>query len=622
MSSLLKEEYARNFAAPGNPCCDSDGRKEAGCSPTAGDTGWRFCDSQGCDVVYFSENGDTTFTRSQLKVPVGVKETSGERPLCYCFGHSVAGITEELRLKGRSNALDDIRSKMEDPGCRCEVENPSGSCCLGSVTKGIQIAREELKMGDSNMTTSAKPAEPPARRGEKIARIGTVVSAILASSCCWLPLALLAVGVSGAGIASTLEAYRPLFIVVTFGFLAAAFYFTYRPLKVAEAGPGCCPSDTTEREDCRAPTGKRQFRIISLNKTMLWVVTALAAAFLFFPYYVGTLMGGGGGGGGGDGAMLERMNRVVFEIDGMTCEGCAATVAKAIRGVPGVQTVAVGFERREAVVGTAPCCSAPTEAIIRAVRAVGYRAAVAGSAPASNPIKPAGSTPDDCCVKPPAVRKQAVDDRKIDPERQVVFAVKGLTCPAVKGIGCGHRIAPLLERLDKIEGVETSSANGTGTMIRIVLKSGADREKAVKAVRKDLTTDKRDPTRIADDVLPKALKSEEWRGIDRIGQLTAAEFRKLNIDRVKVFADEEKLDKDVADKLVKSAENEWDRLVLSADGKDGNRPPHRTDWTGRCDQFAGMVVEQVKELLAAEQLDRLRQALACRFKGLPTSGEK
>ena len=70
----------------------------------------RFCDAKGCDVVYYG-NGQT-FTKSQARVAVGVKETSGARPLCYCFGHSVATITEELRTKGRSDALEDIRRKM------------------------------------------------------------------------------------------------------------------------------------------------------------------------------------------------------------------------------------------------------------------------------------------------------------------------------------------------------------------------------------------------------------------------------------------------------------------------------------------------------------------------------
>lgn len=63
------------------------------------------------------------------------------------------------------------------------------------------------------------------------------------------------------------EDYRPIFMVVTFGFLAGAFYLTYRPRRMAasddEAGRGPVP------------------RMIALNKIMLWAVTAMAVAFLF-----------------------------------------------------------------------------------------------------------------------------------------------------------------------------------------------------------------------------------------------------------------------------------------------------------------------------------------------------
>lgn len=75
------------------------------------DAEYRFCGSQDCDVVYFADG--QVFTKSNLKVQVGVKEVSGERPLCYCLGHSVASIKKELRTKGRSDALDDIRAKMK-----------------------------------------------------------------------------------------------------------------------------------------------------------------------------------------------------------------------------------------------------------------------------------------------------------------------------------------------------------------------------------------------------------------------------------------------------------------------------------------------------------------------------
>ena len=50
---------------------------------------------------------------------------------------SVASIKEELRTKGRSDALEDVRQKMKDQGCACEATNPSGSCCLGTVGSGL-----------------------------------------------------------------------------------------------------------------------------------------------------------------------------------------------------------------------------------------------------------------------------------------------------------------------------------------------------------------------------------------------------------------------------------------------------------------------------------------------------
>lgn len=367
LRALLREEFAELFVADGQACGSSGER----CKPVTGDTGWRFCDSPDCDVVYFSEEGDTCFTKSQLKVGVGVKETSGERPLCYCFGHSVGSIKDELRTKGRSDALEDIRAKMKDPGCHCETSNPSGSCCLGSVTKGMQIAQEELGVNDSNVTRP-KPAASSIGRGETIAKLGTVISAIMASACCWLPLVLLAVGVSGAGIAATLEAYRPLFIVVTFGFLAAAFYFTYRPKKAAAAiGRGCCATEPAEGDECCAPTDKRRFTMMTLNKAMLWVVTVLAVAFLFFPSYVGLLSGTGN-----EAAVTGNMNRAVIQIDGMTCEGCATTVAQAIRQVPGVLAVEVSYEKKQAVVGTEVCCPVPQDEIISAIEQSGFRASV------------------------------------------------------------------------------------------------------------------------------------------------------------------------------------------------------------------------------------------------------
>lgn len=74
LRALLKSEFARGIGVAESPsCCTSPDSDTSGCKPVTGDTGWRFCDSRDCDVVYFSEQGETTFAKSQLKVAVGVK---------------------------------------------------------------------------------------------------------------------------------------------------------------------------------------------------------------------------------------------------------------------------------------------------------------------------------------------------------------------------------------------------------------------------------------------------------------------------------------------------------------------------------------------------------------------
>jgi copper chaperone CopZ len=322
------------------------------------DTEYRFCDAKDCDIVYYG-NGQA-FTKSQLKVAVGVKEIAGERPLCYCFGHSVATIKEELRVKGRSEAVADIRRKMADPGCTCEVTNPSGSCCLGAVAKGIETAQAECSM--NRLTRS---------RAETVSRVGTVLSAIMASSCCWLPLVLLMFGVSGAGIAGALDAFRPWFIASTVVCLTTAFYFTYRPRRLASASEACCAAPSL--------TSQRRLNMTMWNKVMLWGVTVLAVAFLFFPNYMKFFLTGGGTGEPALNSPLVRTT--TFSVEGMTCEGCSVLVEKAIKDVPGVLSVKVDYDRKRAVVSTEACCPAPVVPIVQALEKVGYRGEVVEDSP-------------------------------------------------------------------------------------------------------------------------------------------------------------------------------------------------------------------------------------------------
>ena len=217
----------------------------------------------------------------------------------------------------------------------------------------------------ANEAKSSATAGSSFRSGERIAKIGTVISAILASSCCWLPLLLLAVGVSGAGIASMLGAYRPIFMVVTFGFLGMAFYFTYRPRPASAGQTDCCAPDASGAADCCAPkTGG--VNMMALNKIMLWAVTVLAIAFLFFPKYLTSMLGAD------NGEFTPEMTRTVLNVKGMWCEGCIAPALKAIRQAPGVLAVKIDYPTESATVGTAPEQPVPRKEILSSLEAIGF----------------------------------------------------------------------------------------------------------------------------------------------------------------------------------------------------------------------------------------------------------
>ena len=86
-------------------------------------------------------------------------------------------------------------------------------------------------------------------------------------------------------------------MVVTFGFLGAAFYLTYRPR----------PTTASAGEASRAPVS----RVMALNKIMLWAVTVMAVVFLFFPQAMTSLLGP-------TNEITADMTRTVIQIEGMT----------------------------------------------------------------------------------------------------------------------------------------------------------------------------------------------------------------------------------------------------------------------------------------------------------------
>jgi len=94
-----------------------------------------------------------------------------------------------------------------------------------------------------------------------LAATGGVLGAVLAATCCIAPLLLLTLGIGGAWVVNltALEAYQPVFVTATLGFLAAGFWQVYiKPKKACATGSYCA-----------SPTSGR------VVKTALWVATVL-----------------------------------------------------------------------------------------------------------------------------------------------------------------------------------------------------------------------------------------------------------------------------------------------------------------------------------------------------------
>lgn len=109
------------------------------------DTEHYFCRTQSCPVVYYSADGKSIFTTSQLREHVYQKEPNTDDVfVCYCFKHTVAEI-RNASPDVRASILNDINIGIQANQCACDLRNPQGSCCLGNV-RGLMKQTEQVSI--------------------------------------------------------------------------------------------------------------------------------------------------------------------------------------------------------------------------------------------------------------------------------------------------------------------------------------------------------------------------------------------------------------------------------------------------------------------------------------------
>ena len=242
---------------------------------------YAFCETPHCPIVYSAADG-TQLTKEHVRVRVGLKETEDPVPVCYCFGVTERMIDEEVQQTGRSSASTRIRAEVKAGHCRCEVENPSGQCCLGDVIRVEKHAA--AKPGPTSSATGAASLPETGHTAMTAGTAGGLLTAFLASICCIGPVVFAALGVGvgatgfladTAGVLKALLPYRPLFIGLTMILLGMSIYLAYRKPMIGDAScQACVPA-----------SGVRSHR------RLLWIIVGLAVALVLAPYWLELMMG-------------------------------------------------------------------------------------------------------------------------------------------------------------------------------------------------------------------------------------------------------------------------------------------------------------------------------------------
>ena len=107
---------------------------------------YAFCRTPDCPAVYYSLDGQQQFSEDALRERVHQKHpTADDVWVCYCFRHSPGSIRAELLATGHSSVVETVTAGIQAGQCACDIRNPQGSCCLGTVRAAVQRIELDLR---------------------------------------------------------------------------------------------------------------------------------------------------------------------------------------------------------------------------------------------------------------------------------------------------------------------------------------------------------------------------------------------------------------------------------------------------------------------------------------------
>lgn len=192
-----------------------------------------------------------------------------------------------------------------------------------------------------------------------VAAGGSVVSAALASACCWLPWVLITIGLSAGGVSWWMGGLRKTFLGVAVVFLGAGFYRLYLRKPACKSGSAC--------GDGKPNTGW-------LNHVMFWGAVGAVIYLSLYPHHY-------------SGRRIDHKpvaqaatndvntGTIIIPIEGMTCPTCARRIENELAEVPGVVNASVSFPENRAMVSVDSSSPPSRESLIEVLARIGYKVA-------------------------------------------------------------------------------------------------------------------------------------------------------------------------------------------------------------------------------------------------------
>lgn len=177
---------------------------------------------------------------------------------------------------------------------------------------------------------------------------------IVAALCCITPIFAVLAGIGGiASTFSFLEPFRPWMIGLTVLFLGFAWYRQLTPKKEIDCE---CDEDTS----------------FFKSKSFLGIVTVAVGLLVAFPYYSHIFIQ--------DNSPNvvyvsdTQVERVTFDIEGMTCTGCEASVKHAVQNINGVLETDVSYATRSATIAYDKT-KINRKVLVQAINSTGFKVA-------------------------------------------------------------------------------------------------------------------------------------------------------------------------------------------------------------------------------------------------------